>query len=112
MITKKVRPKIVNREKHWGKHRKQGKHYVKHGETKRRSAETCVDCRLHGFFRPLVTSSQAASCIDETIREFWGISIVYPLTFFYVKRLEISVRSKIAEANFRQGKHTPTLISA
>ena len=35
LITKNVRPKIVNREKHWGKHRKQWKHYVKHGETEK-----------------------------------------------------------------------------
>ena len=31
-------------------------------------------------------------------RECWEISIVFPLTFFYVKRSEISARSKMAEA--------------
>ena len=56
------------------------------------------NCCLWGFLRHLATSSQAPSYIDRTAPECWGISIVFPLTFFFVRPSEISVHSNMAES--------------
>ena len=53
-----VRPKIVNREKHQGKHGKYPK------DTYGEMGETCRELPLGGFLSKLVTSFQAASYIS------------------------------------------------
>ena len=54
----------------------------------RNTGEHVGNCRLLGFLRHLVTSSQAATYLDGTTRKCWGISTVFSAHFLiYFKRL-------------------------
>ena len=67
------------------------------GKRKGNRGKHVENYHLWGFLRHLVTSSQVASYIDGTTRKSWGISIVFPRIFLFVKRLEILAHSKMAE---------------
>lgn len=68
---------------------------MKHEKTEEEMGKH-VGSTAYGDF--LVISSQAALYIDGTTPECWGISIVFPLTFFCVSPSEISESIKMAEA--------------
>ena len=100
ILRKVVRPKIGNREKHLGKHKKcpkkQWKHFEKRGNVRGNGGKHVGNCHLRGFLRYLGTSFQAQYRRNNL--RMSGNLHCFSRTFFFVKWSEISACSKMAEA--------------